>query len=235
MRAILFALLSLPAFSAIAFVQGEDKSNLSGTSAAETLTVTLTFSASSAITVSCASYPVPSAFAVSDGVNTYTYSGVEASAYSLNLRQYYALNVASGSTTVTCSQTGALYSWMTVREFSGVKTTSALIDSGCGTGNSSSPLAPSLTSGVQPFVIVNDIYQNTFPWTLTAGASFTLVPDGTDPTQRTKTQYRILSSTGSYTSPGTSNASAEWLSCSMFLEDASGSGGGSRRRITVIQ
>ena len=166
-------LCALPMRAAPAFVQGNDTT---GTSASPSLSFTSAV-LNHSLLVACAGWGTTTATlnsVTSSPSNTWNSTTDVSNSGQVRIQCYYAMNVASGTTSVTFNFSASV-SWdIAIHEYSGVATTSALDQQNGATGNSSSPSSGSVTTTAGGELIfgwtANSLGVNTY----TAGTGFTL-------------------------------------------------------------
>src|SRR5712692_292898 len=106
--------------------------------------------------------------------NTWNSTTYVNNAGKVRIQCYYAMNAASGTTTVTFNFSASVSWEIAIHEYSGVATTSALDQQNGGTGNSSSPSSGSVTTGANGELIFGWTANSTGVGTYAAGTGFTL-------------------------------------------------------------
>src|SRR2546426_3960277 len=170
---LLCALLPQSGAAAPGFVQGTDTSGTSASPSISFPSAVLNHS----LLVACAGWTTTSITlnsVTSSPSNTWNSTTDANNSGNLRIQCYYAMNAASGTTTVTFNFSASVNWEIAIHEYSGVATTSALDQQNGATGNSSSPSSGSVTPSVNGELI--------FAWTTnsfgvnsyTAGSGFTL-------------------------------------------------------------
>lgn len=166
---------------------------------------------------------------LSDNIgNTYTSNAIEAfdAADGSTVGIGYALNIGAGSTTVTFGISGLAASLrMSVSEFSGVATSSAIDKTAGASGNSTTPASGSVTptTNGQLFYAVCHSGSAT---TYTAGTDFTLntaIPSGAG-SQRLATERYIQPTAAAHNGNFTAGSSQLWAAALATFRDTAAAG-----------
>jgi hypothetical protein len=169
---LLCALLPQSGTAAPGFVQGTDTSGSSASPAISFASAVLNHS----LLVACAGWTdttITLNSVTSSPSNTWNSTTDINNSGKVRIQCYYAMNVASGTTTVTFNFSASVNWEIAIHEYSGVATTSALDQQNGATGNSSSPSSGSVTPSVDGELIfgwtANSFGVNSY----TAGSGFT--------------------------------------------------------------
>src|SRR5437899_10180827 len=169
---LLCALLPQSGAAAPGFVQGTDTSGASASPSIGFASTVLNHS----LLVACAGWTTTTVTlntVTSSPSNTWNSTTDVNNSGKVRIQCYYAMNAASGTTTVTFNFSASVSWEIAIHEYSGVATTSALDQQNGGTGNSSSPSSGSVTTGANGELIfgwtANSFGVNSY----TAGTGFT--------------------------------------------------------------
>ena len=170
---LLCVLLPQSGTAAPGFVQGTDTT---GTSASPSISFASTV-LNHSLLVACAGWTTTTITlnsVTSSPSNTWNSTTDVNNSGKVRIQCYYAMNAASGTTTVTFNFSASVSWEIAIHEYSGVATTSALDQQNGGTGNSSSPSSGSVTTGANGELIFGWTANSTGVGTYTAGTGFTL-------------------------------------------------------------
>jgi len=169
---LLCALLPQSGAAAPGFVQGTDTSGSSASPSISFASTVLNHS----LLVACAGWTTTTVTlnsVTSSPSNTWNSTTDVSNSGNVRIQCYYAMNAASGTTTVTFNFSASVSWEIAIHEYSGVATTSALDQQNGATGNSSSPSSGSVTPSVNGELIfgwtANSFGVNSY----TAGTGFT--------------------------------------------------------------
>src|SRR3989441_6975511 len=169
---LLCALLPQSGAAAPGFVQGTDTSGTSASPSISSASTVLNHS----LLVACAGWTTTTVTlntVTSSPSNTWNSTTDVSNSGNVRIQCYYAMNAASGTTTVTFNFSASVSWEIAMHEYSGVATTSALDQQNGATGNSSSPSSGSVTPSVNGELIfgwtANSFGVNSY----TAGTGFT--------------------------------------------------------------
>ena len=169
---LLCALLPQSGAAAPGFVQGTDTSGASASPSIGFASTVLNHS----LLVACAGWTTTTVTlntVTSSPSNTWNSTTDVSNSGNVRIQCYYAMNAASGTTTVTFNFSASVSWEIAIHEYSGVATTSALDQQNGATGNSSSPSSGSVTPSVNGELIfgwtANSFGVNSY----TAGTGFT--------------------------------------------------------------
>src|SRR3989304_8830692 len=155
--------------------------------------------------------------------NTYVQAGVGNTHGNFREEIWYALNISGGSCTVTVNMNKSTDLSFTISEFSGIATSSAVDVTGGATGTSTQATV-NLTTTNSDDVLVGVMDHAGSTQALTSGTNFTMLQESEAVAKMPiHSEYRIVTSTGTYAVPVDIAASVAWgIYAASFKQAAAG-------------